>query len=131
MQILVTGGLGFIGSNLVRHLLSKYPDYHIINLDAITYAGHPENLQDLRFGGADLRGANFNEAFLGGAYIDDTTDIRGATFENADLRHCQMTDKQRAYAKEHGAIVDFDDKRSDILDRRGRGESVDFDEAVK
>lgn len=47
MQLLVTGGLGFIGSNLVRHLLKNHPDYKIVNLDAVTYAGHPENLQDL------------------------------------------------------------------------------------
>ncbi len=47
MQLLLTGGLGFIGSNLVRHLLQRYPDYSIINLDAVTYAGHPENLEDI------------------------------------------------------------------------------------
>lgn len=47
MQILLTGGLGFIGSNLVRHFLSTYANYNVINLDAITYAGHPENLADL------------------------------------------------------------------------------------
>ena len=44
MQLLITGGLGFIGSNLVRYLLNNHPDYTIINLDAVTYAGHPENL---------------------------------------------------------------------------------------
>jgi len=47
MQLLVTGGLGFIGSNLVRHLLKQYPNYTVINLDAVTYAGHPENLADI------------------------------------------------------------------------------------
>ena len=47
MQLLVTGGLGFIGSNLVRHLLRSYPSYTIVNLDAVTYAGHPENLSDI------------------------------------------------------------------------------------
>lgn len=46
-QLLVTGGLGFIGSNLVRHLLNTYPGYTVINLDAQTYAGHPENLSDV------------------------------------------------------------------------------------
>jgi dTDP-glucose 4,6-dehydratase len=47
MQLLITGGLGFIGSNLVRHLLTKHPTYTIINLDAMTYAGHRENLADV------------------------------------------------------------------------------------
>ncbi len=46
MQLLITGGLGFIGSNLVRHLLNRYPTYSIINLDAVTYAGHHENLAE-------------------------------------------------------------------------------------
>jgi len=47
MQLLVTGGLGFIGSNFVRLVLKERPQYSVINLDAVTYAGHQENLQDL------------------------------------------------------------------------------------
>ena len=43
-NILVTGGAGFIGSHLVKHFLLKYPDYHIFNLDKLTYAGNLENL---------------------------------------------------------------------------------------
>jgi len=46
MQLLITGGLGFIGSNLVRHLLSRHSTYSVINLDAVTYAGHHENLAE-------------------------------------------------------------------------------------
>jgi len=47
MKLLITGGLGFIGSNFIRYILDKYPDYKIINLDKMTYAGNPENLQDI------------------------------------------------------------------------------------
>ena len=45
--ILITGGAGFIGSHLVRLMVNKYPDYHIVNLDALTYAGNLENLKDV------------------------------------------------------------------------------------
>jgi dTDP-glucose 4,6-dehydratase len=47
MKLLVTGGAGFIGSNFIRHMLKTYPDYRIVNLDALTYAGNLENLQDI------------------------------------------------------------------------------------
>ena len=46
-NILITGGAGFIGSHLVRLFVHKYPDYNIINLDALTYAGNLENLVDI------------------------------------------------------------------------------------
>ena len=45
--ILVTGGAGFIGSNFVRYMVNAYPDYRILVLDALTYAGNRENLADL------------------------------------------------------------------------------------
>ena len=46
--LLVTGGAGFIGSCFIRHELQKYPDYKIINLDALTYCGNIENLDDVK-----------------------------------------------------------------------------------
>ena len=46
-NILITGGAGFIGSHLVRLMVNKYPEYKIVNLDLLTYAGNLENLKDI------------------------------------------------------------------------------------
>jgi len=61
--LLITGGAGFIGSHVVRLFVNKYPEYRIINLDALTYAGNLENLKDIEeaanytFVKADIRDA--------------------------------------------------------------------------
>ena len=47
-RVLVTGGAGFIGSNFVRHILRVHPDWEVINLDKLTYAGNLENLKDIQ-----------------------------------------------------------------------------------
>ena len=63
-KIMVTGGAGFIGSNFVKLMLKKHPDYKIVNVDALTYAGNLENLKDISdnenytFIKADIRDRN-------------------------------------------------------------------------
>ena len=47
MKLFVTGGAGFIGSNFIRHILLKYPDYQVTNFDKLTYAGNLDNLADI------------------------------------------------------------------------------------
>ncbi|MBI5405171.1 MAG: dTDP-glucose 4,6-dehydratase [Candidatus Kerfeldbacteria bacterium] len=47
MRVLLTGGAGFMGSNMVRFLLNKYPDASVVNVDKLTYAGNLDNLKDL------------------------------------------------------------------------------------
>ena len=48
MRLLVTGGAGFIGSNFIPYILAKHPDYEVVNLDALTYAGSLKNLKEVR-----------------------------------------------------------------------------------
>ncbi|RMD59859.1 dTDP-glucose 4,6-dehydratase [Candidatus Parcubacteria bacterium] len=62
MSLLVCGGAGFIGSNFIRHILSVYPDYQVVNYDKLTYAGNLNNLSDV----AD----NPNYHFVKGDIVD-------------------------------------------------------------
>lgn len=62
VKILITGGAGFIGSNFVSYMLDKYPDYEIVNLDALTYCGNLENLKEIE--------GNPNYTFIKGDITD-------------------------------------------------------------
>jgi len=66
MTILVTGGAGFIGSHVVRLFVETYPNYQIVNLDALTYAGNLENLKDieLKANYTFIKGDITNEKFV-------------------------------------------------------------------
>ena len=74
MKILVTGGAGFIGSCFIRHLINKYPDYKIINLDLLSYAGNLDNLTDIS--------NNPNYTFIKGDICDRK--LIGNIFEEVD-----------------------------------------------
>jgi len=75
-RILVTGGCGFIGSNLIRHLLATDRELQIINVDKLTYAGNPENLADVEndsryaFLRGDIADSAFVESVLATSSID-------------------------------------------------------------
>ena len=62
MRLLVSGGAGFIGSNFIKHMLKKYPDYFIVNYDKLTYAGNLDNLKDIE--------DNPNYKFVQGDIVD-------------------------------------------------------------
>jgi len=74
-RLLVTGGAGFIGSNFIRHILGKYSDYHITNLDKLTYCGNLDNLKDVE--------KNGNYRFVKG-------DIADTTLANRLIKSCDI-----------------------------------------
>ena len=75
-SILITGGAGFIGSHLIRYMVNKYPDYKILNLDSLTYAGNLENLRDVE--------DKSNYLFIKADITDDNAIQKGFTDHQLD-----------------------------------------------
>ena len=75
-RLLVTGGAGFIGSNFIRYWIARHPEDRVVNLDALTYAGNPENLADIeaapgyRFEHGDITDA----VCVAGVFADEAID---------------------------------------------------------
>lgn len=76
--ILVTGGAGFIGTNFIRHALAVMPDWRIVNLDAVTYAGNPANFEDLALDQAErhrfIHGDTGNASLLDRLFFEENLD---------------------------------------------------------
>ena len=75
MKLLITGGCGFIGSNFIRYILSKYEDARIVNLDKLTYCGNIENLKSCA--------RDFRYSFVRGDICDE--DLVNDLVSDADL----------------------------------------------
>ena len=76
MKILITGGAGFIGSHVVRLFVNKYPNYDIINLDKLTYAGNLENLKDIddKSNYSFVKGDIVDESFINDLFTNNKFD---------------------------------------------------------
>ena len=115
-MIIVTGGAGFIGSNFVHHLLSRYPDYHVAVLDKLTYAGNPDNLHferegldparhELRHGdirdpeaaAAAMAGADYVVNFAAETHVDRSL-LDASAFVRTDVEGTSCCSRRRGRA---------------------------------
>jgi dTDP-glucose 4,6-dehydratase len=76
MKIIITGGCGFIGSHVIRLFVTKYPNYNIINLDSLTYAGNPDNLSDVEHlpNYTFVKGDITDETFINSLFVEHKPD---------------------------------------------------------
>ncbi len=91
-SIIITGGAGFIGSHVVRLFVNKYPEYHIINLDKLTYAGNLENLKDVEkasnytFVRADICDYDTVSALLSKHHVDGIIHLAAESHVDRSIR---------------------------------------------
>ncbi|HSR89195.1 MAG TPA: dTDP-glucose 4,6-dehydratase [Candidatus Udaeobacter sp.] len=98
MKLLVCGGAGFIGSNFIRHMLEKYPEYKIVNFDKLTYAGNLANLADVE--------NNKNYTFVQGDIID--LDKLNSTIKENGITHViNFAAETHVDRSIHGGSKDF------------------------
>lgn len=98
MKLLVCGGAGFIGSNFIRHMLRKYPDYKIVNYDKLTYAGNLDNLRDVE--------NNPNYTFVQGDIVD--LDKLNQTIKEHGITHViNFAAETHVDRSIHGGCKDF------------------------
>jgi len=95
MRVLVTGGMGFIGSNFIRLLLAERPDWQIVNLDLLTYAGNPDNLADVaetldpafyRFVRADITDVGLLEILFNESRFDAVVNFAAESHVDRSIR---------------------------------------------
>ena len=91
-NIVITGGAGFIGSHVVRLFVNKYPEYHIINLDKLTYAGNLANLKDIE--------DKPNYTFVKGDICD--FDLMLKLIEDYKVEFCQDNESMSSYSVMRG-----------------------------
>ena len=136
MRILVTGGAGFIGSNFVFHMLKEHPDYHIICLDALTYAGNLSTLKDVmdnpqfKFIRRDIRDRNAIDAvfaeyhpdivvnFAAESHVDRSIENPGIFLETNIIGTSVLMDASKKYGVSRFHQVSTDEVYGDLpLDR--------------
>ncbi|MPM30609.1 dTDP-glucose 4,6-dehydratase 2 [bioreactor metagenome] len=94
--LLVTGGAGFIGSNFIHYMLSKYPSYHIINVDLLTYAGNLANLSDIennanyQFYKADIADRSAMESIFNNNKVDYVLNFAAESHVDRSIENPEM-----------------------------------------
>ncbi|WP_042165709.1 dTDP-glucose 4,6-dehydratase [Paenibacillus gorillae] len=96
MKLIVTGGAGFIGSNFVLYMMKKYPEYKIINVDALTYAGNLENLRSIEgnpnytFVKADIADKSALEPLFAAGNIDAVLNFAAESHVDRSILHPEI-----------------------------------------